>query len=373
MLQLTREQARRVAVRAQLLDLPRPTDALTVLRHLAVLQVDLTEAVAPSADLVLWSRLGARYRPEDLEALLDDGSLVELGGFLRPVEDVALFRARMAAWPGEGVAQDWQAGDAGWVEVNEDGRQAILQALREDGPLAAAALPDACVVPWRSSGWTHGKNVVRMLDVLEARGEVAVAGREGRARAWDLAERVYGPLGEDEPVPSIAAADAERNRRRLAALGIARARSARLPGEPNDVGEAGVDGVRGRWRVDPDQLERLDEPFAGRVALLSPLDRLIMDRKRMGEVFAFDYQLEMYKPVAKRRFGYWAMPVLVGDSLVGTLDATAEPARGRLRVDALRWADGADLDADQRDAVEAEIQALADFLGLRVEDARGAG
>ena len=82
-----------------------------------------------------------------------------------------------------------------------------------------------------------------------------------------------------------------------------------------------VEGVRGQWRVDP---TLLDQPFAGRAALLSPFDRLLHDRKRMTEVFEFDYVLEMYKPAAKRRWGYYALPILYGDRLVGKLDARAD-------------------------------------------------
>jgi uncharacterized protein YcaQ len=142
-----------------------------------------------------------------------------------------------------------------------------------------------------------------------------------------------------------------------------------MPGEPADVGDAGeeavVEGVRGRWRVDPAYLGQDD---SRRTALLSPLDRLVIDRKRMGEIFDFDYQLEMYKPVAKRRWGYWAMPVLVGDRLVGKLDATADRERGVFRVDALHqdepW------EPSVRDDVLAEIESLAAFLDLVVEDGR---
>ena len=94
-----------------------------------------------------------------------------------------------------------------------------------------------------------------------------------------------------------------------------------------------IEGVRGKWRVDPAYLDV--EPFDGRAALLSPLDRLVFDRKRMEEIFEFDYQLEMYKPAAKRRWGYWAMPILDGDRLVGKVDATADREGGVLRVNAV--------------------------------------
>jgi len=117
--------------------------------------------------------------------------------------------------------------------------------------------------------------------------------------------------------------------------------------------------------VDPAQL---DEPFEGRTALLSPLDRLVFDRKRTTELFEFDYQLEMYKPAAARRWGYWALPVLHGDRLVGKLDATADRSGGVLRVDAVH--EDTSFTARMTSAVNREIDALAGWLGLEV--ARGA-
>ena len=214
-------------------------------------------------------------------------------------------------------------------------------------------------MPWRSSGWTHHKNVQRMLDLLEQRGEVAVSSRENRERNWDLADRVYPDV---EAVPFDEAV-AERDRRRLAALGIARARAPQTPGEPDHVGSAGVEavveGVRGTWRVDE---ALLDMPFSGRTALLSPLDRLVFDRRRMGELFEFDYRLEMYKPVAKRRWGYFALLVVHGDRLVGKVDATTDRDREVLRVDAVHWDDSPT--AAARAGVRRELQSLARMLGV---------
>lgn len=305
---------------------------LDVVRHLTLLQNDPTTAVAPNADLVLWSRLGSAYEPEELQEALERQQLIELQMMVRPRADLRLYTAEMAAWPGAGELRDWQEDNGRWVATNEECRLDILERLRMDGPLSARELPDSCVVPWRSSGWTNNQNVTKMLDFLVARGEVATAGRESRERLWDLAERVY----PEAPAVPLDEAQRVRNERRLRALGIARARATETPGEPNHVGEVGepavVEGVRGEWRVDPEQLGR---SFRGRAALLSPLDRLVYDRKRMTEIFEFDYQLEMYKPVAKRRWGYWAMPILYGDRLVGKLDASADREAGVLRVDVL--------------------------------------
>jgi len=333
---LSRQDARRVAVRAQLLDRDRPADLLSVVRRLTFLQLDPVSAVAPSADVVAWSRLGAAYSPADLRKALDERHLIELRALLRPAEDLALYRAQMAEWPGSGELKDWQEFIRDWVLANDRCRRDILARLRAEGPLPSRVLPDTCERPWQSTGWTNNKNVTRLLEFMVSRGEVAVAGRKGRDRLWDIAERVY----PDHPVLPAREAVRERDRRRLSALGIARARGTEMPGEPAVVGDAGepavVDGVQGEWRVDPELLgSALGGPFNGRAALLSPFDRLIHDRARALEFFEFAYQLEMYKPAGQRRWGYYALPVLYGDRMVGKLDAIADRKAGALVVNAV--------------------------------------
>jgi uncharacterized protein len=362
--ELSRTDARRLAVRAQLLDGERPTSLLAVIRQLTLLQVQPTAAVAPSADLVAWSRLGSSYVPAELEDALAGGALVELRGMIRPCEDVALYRADMARWetarPGE--LPGWRASQRDWVRANGACRRDILDRLRASGPLPARELPDTCAVPWRSSGWNNDRNVRLLLEFMELRGEVAVTGRRKGERLWDLAGRVY----PDDPEVSAAEAVERRNELRLRSLGIARGRGPECPVEPQDVGEAGepavIEGVRGTWRVDP---TLLDQPWSGRAALLSPFDRLIYDRKRMTEIFEFDYQLEMYKPAAKRRWGYYALPILYGDRLVGKLDATADRAAGVLRVHAIH--EDVAFDEAMNEAVDREIVDLATWLGLDLE------
>jgi uncharacterized protein len=356
---LSRADARRIAVRAQLLDASRPDGLLEMVRGLTYLQHDHTAAVAPSADLVAWSRLGSSYSPGELAAALRDRTLIELRGMIRPSEDLALYTADMAEWPGPGPLRDWQKASLSWLETNDTCRLDILHRLGSDGPLAVRDLPDTCVVPWRSTGWNNNRNVSALLDIMVRRGEVAMAGWRGRTRLWDLAERVY------PDVPSVPAAAARqiRNERRLRSLGIARARAPEAVVEPSDVGTVGepavVEGVKGQWRVDP---ALLDQPFSGRTALLSPLDRLVFDRSRMADLFEFDYQLEMYKPAARRRWGYFALPILHGDRLVGKLDATADRDIGVLRVDAVHRDEP--FSPVLTAAVDQEIRDLARWLGL---------
>jgi uncharacterized protein YcaQ len=357
--QLSRAAARRIAVQAQLLTAARPTEVVDTVRRLTLLQLEPTSAIAPSADLVLWSRLGSCYDPQDLRDAIDEQRLVDLRGELRPADDIALHRAEMAQWPGTHELKDWEELRRDWVEVNTGCRLDILDRLRADGPLPARELPDTCVRSWRSSGWNDNRNVRMMLDLLVQRGEVAAAGQDGREKLWDLAERVY----PDEPPVPADEARRRRDERRLRSLGIVPSRRPAHPVEPMDVGEAGepavVEGVRGRWRVDADLL---DQPFEGRTALLSPFDRLVFDRKRMTALFEFDYQLEMYKPAARRRWGYYALPILVGDRLVGKLDARADLDAGLLRVAAVHR--DVEFTSEMADAVDREIQDLADWLEL---------
>ena len=359
--ELTRTQARRIAVQAQLLAKDRPTDLIETVRQLSLLQLDPTRAIAPSAELVLWSRLGSSYSPQELWDAVDELRLIELRGTLRVADDLALYRAEMEDWPGSGDVPAWRLGQQRWIDINNACRLDILERLRADGPLPKSELPDTCVQPWASTGWNNNKNVTIMLNLLVQRGEVAAAGGTGRNRLWDLASRIY----PDDRVVPLEEAAILRDQRRLGALGIARSRGPECAVEPLDVHLAGesavIDGVRGEWRVDP---TLLGQPFAGRVALLSPFDRLLHDRKRMGDLFEFDYALEMYKPEAQRRWGYYALPILYGDRLVGKLDAKADRKEGALLVAAIHQ--DVAFSKAMTAAVDAEIRDLARWLDLEL-------
>ena len=357
---LSRAEARRIAVRAQLLDANRPTDLVEVVAHLTLLQVDPTAAIAPAADLVAWSRMGSAYRPEHLRQALEvDRTLFEHNATIRPMADLGLYFA--------GGSDGWTSYERplAWVRDNDAFRRDIIDRLASSGPLTSRDIPDTCVVPWASTGWTHNRNVTQMLEFLMLRGEVAISGRVGRERVWDLAERVYPA---NVAIPSSEEAQETKNERRLRALGIARRKTTAMPVEPIDVGDAGVpaevEGVAGEWRVDP---EAIGGDFEGRTALLSPFDRLVHDRARAQELFGFEYILEMYKPAAKRRWGYFAMPVLHGDRMVGKVDAAADRKAGVLRVNAIH--EDVKFTRAMTKAVHAELDALAEWLGLAVEPA----
>lgn len=355
---LTRQDARRLAVRAQLLADERPAGIVETIDALGSVSIEPTAAIAPSADLILWSRLGWPYQPPDLARLNEQERVIlEWNGFYRTMADLPLLLPEMRLQP------RYEDGRA-WLAANDVFRREVLARLRADGPLRAADIPDTAQVSWRSTGWTNNRNSMQMLEFLVLCGDVAISSRDAGGRVFDVADRVY-PAGAAEL--SHDEASRELAQRRLEAAGVARVRSLVRPRDPVDANALGedavIDDLPGRWRVDPAALADLGR-FVPRTALLSPFDQLVFDRKRLEELFGYEYILEMYKPVAKRRWGYFALPILHGDRFVGKLDAKADRRAGVLRVHAIH--EDVAFDAATAEAVETEIRDLAGWLGLEV-------
>jgi uncharacterized protein YcaQ len=353
------DEARRIAVRAAGLAASPPRDLAAMVEGIAMLRVELTPTVAPAADHIAWSRLGSGYRRGDADRALADRVFFERAWMVRPMADLGLYLAGMRTWPD-------RSGARRWMTVNAPFARGVLERIGDEGPLTSRQLPDEAVEPWPSSGWTNNRNVTQMLECLHMSGELAVVGRAGRLRIWDLADRVF------PAVPEVAPDDARRIRseRLLAACGIMRDSIAVSPGELHGVVPVGepavVDGVPGTWRVDPSQLGR---DFQDRTTLLSPFDRLLTDPARVDRLFDFDYTLEMYKPREQRRWGQFALPILHNDRLVGKLDARSDHERGRFVVNAVH--EDAPFDPATRASVDQQIEAFADWLGLDVERAGG--
>ena len=177
-------RARQMAVESQLLSAPRPTSLVGVVEHLGWVQVDPTNAVARAERLVLWSRLG-NYDVADLDrARFETRELFEHAAYILPMTDFAVHRPVMASFPTTERVRDWMTANAGF-------RRYVLGELRRRGPLRSRELDDRAEVPWRSGGWNDGKSLGRMLEFLWAGGHIAVVGRDGNERVWDLADRHY--------------------------------------------------------------------------------------------------------------------------------------------------------------------------------------
>jgi uncharacterized protein YcaQ len=356
--QLTREQARRIAVRAQLLDAVRPGDVVEVAEQLGAIKIDPTAVIAPAEHTILWSRIGYAYEPGQLKKAVErDRLLFEFDGAFRPIGLLPLMLPAMRRWPRRERTRQW-------LEANDRFRRDVIARLRADGPLLASDIDDTAQVSRPPDGWSGSNQVPIMLDFLSRQGVAAIAGRDGRHRLWDLAERVY-----PTDLPELAEDEAERllDERRLKAAGIAKQRSPWTP-----VGQAGepavVEGQTQKYRVDPEAVAALEQDEGGRVAVLNPYDGMLFDRPRLRELFDFDYVLEQFKPKPQRRYGLFAHPILMGDRFVGMLEATVDRDKKQLDVAAVHEFTG--LDAEELEMVRAEIGELASWLGVDLIEPR---
>jgi uncharacterized protein len=320
-------QARRIAVRSQLLD-GSATGVLQTVRRLGFLQIDPISTVAPPQRLVLWSRLGP-YDPGELDRLLwKERKLFEWSAFIWPIEDFPLIRARMRRRRG---TYTYEKQGTEFLRTNARFKRHLLRELETRGPLPSREIEADLMVSRDPHDWWGSRKVSLMLELLEGRGVVAVAGRQGKQRLWDLAERWY-PEAESIPWPEARRHLEEKRRRSL-----------------------GVRYEKGEWHAHPDAE---DGPIRKRVTFLSPFDRLIHDRDRAEALWNYHYRLEMYVPKAKREYGYYVLPILRGDRLIGRIDPVLDRKTGVLKINSVHWEPGV-----KAVSLERPLRDLAKFIG----------
>jgi uncharacterized protein YcaQ len=324
---VTEEQARRIAVRAQVLD-GSASGVLETVRQLGFLQMDPIATVATPQQLVLFSRLGPFDTAELGRLLWEERKLFEYDAFIYPIEDLPLQRARMARRRRGGTLKrdEWIRD---FLRENARFRRHVLRELERNGPLLSRELEHDLMPAGQGHRWWGDRQVRLMLDILAMRGEIAVAGRAGKQRVWGLGERVF-PQSETLPWRE---AERELERRRRRSLGVWR--------------------ERGEWVAHADVS---DEPVPDRATLLSPFDRLVHDRDRAEALFGFRYRLEMYVPPAKREFGYYVLPLLVGDRLVGRAEPRFDRKTRKLELLG-SWGDTSRLGET--------LERIAQFLGAK--------
>ncbi|MBM4424501.1 MAG: winged helix-turn-helix domain-containing protein [Chloroflexi bacterium] len=385
MITLSPTLARRLFIAQQRLAGPRPRPTadslLSVTRDIGCLQLDPISAVARSHLLVLFSRVGA-YDPALLDKLLfGDRALFEYWAHCASIvltEDYPLFSPLMRR-------PDWSDHTRAWVKQNEKLKRYILNAIRKRGPLLSRDLEEDGIHPeaWVSTGWTSGRNISRMLDHLWIGGKIMVAGRDGIQKKWDLSERV---LPDWTPRHTLSERERERQSvlRSLRALGVGTPRHINYhftrgsyPTLKRTLDELEAerkiqrveirdDGETwpGAWYMISDAVPALERLSNGdwlpRATLLSPFDNLICDRNRTELMFDFFFRIEIYVPKAKRQWGYYVLPILHGDRLIGRVDPEMDRQRGVLTVNAVHAEPRAPaVGGDVRGAIES----LAAFLG----------
>ena len=368
--EISRRRARQLAVMGQRLDARRPRSIDEVLAALGEVQMDPTSVVARTEHLVLYSRLGPRFRVSQLERRMwTDRAMFEYWAHIVPMTDLPLHRISMRRYPHGEWKRHRYVRD--WLAANEAFVRYALRELRLHGPMRTRDFENRAAEGWETGGWNdEGQNAAMLLDILWSQGKVMIVGRDGQQRLWDLASR-WLPTVRARPQASMAADLVERQVRargitRLDRLGYLF--DGAMPGRDAAVERLQRTGVlvplAGRVVsgpvVHPSGSAR--SSFRGRTVALSPFDDLISDRTRTERLFDMYYRIEIYVPKATR-WGYFVLPVLRDDRLVGRIDPAWDRDENVLRINA--WQMQPDTDAADRDAVHEAIDELARWL--RVE------
>jgi uncharacterized protein len=347
---------------------PEPASVMRVFERLGSIQFDPLDVAGRNHDLVLLARI-AGYEREWTDAFLyEERSLFEAynkGLSLLPTSELPWYRH---TWDRHRAEMDSGTFVEHAALVDE-----LLGRIRRDGPLSSIDVEPRAAIDWY---WRPTNQVRALLEALAQAGILGLARRDGNRRVYDLAERLF-------PGDLLAEQRPERDQRRHRLLSRYRAHgllgrsgsseiflgttaSARKPGattrgellaelmDSGDLMPVAVDGLRGERFVLADEVALLDraaaeleagEPPSGvapAVAFLAPLDPFVWDRQLLRPLFGFDYIWEVYVPEKKRRWGYYVLPVLYGDRLVGRVEPRFERRTGTLRVLGLWWEDGFD-------------------------------
>jgi uncharacterized protein YcaQ len=324
-LQLSADDARRLALRAQLLTgaPDRRAGVPGLLRRLGAVQLDTISVLARSHELVAYARLGAVGRVKVERAYWGRGDTFEYwahAASVLPLEQWPLFAFRR---------RHFRQRHRVWEEHHAPTAEKVLARVRAEGPLTASDLGGAK----QSAQWWGWSDVKRAAEYLLAAGELICATRTGWRRVYDLPERVvptellHDDVDDDACLTGLVRASA-------VALGVATATDLadyfRLKSRDvvrllpdTDLTPVAVAGWRSPAWADP---ALLDTAVRGRnrVTLLSPFDSLVWDRKRTARLFGFDHRLEAYVPKDKRQHGYFTMPVLAGGQLIARVDPARE-------------------------------------------------
>jgi uncharacterized protein YcaQ len=384
---------RRLAITRQRLAGPRPPadsqGIMELIRDLGCVQIDPIRAVERTQYLVLFSRLGNYDLALLDQPLWDERAVFEYWAHAASIvltEDFPIYWRHMRDWAKSNRA--WHKRARAWMGENQAMRHHVLQELARNGPMSSKDFDYEDGSAWQSDGWTNGNRVRQMLTYLWEQGEVLVSGRQSNQKIWDLRDRVlpHWTPREELDWPEVVYRAAEKSVRALGAGRPEHIANHFTRGNYPDLQEAldrleadgrivraavAEDGQEwpGSWYVHADDLPLIAQLQNGqwqpRTTLLSPFDNLICDRDRTEELFDFFFRIEIYVPAAKREYGYYVLPILHGDRLIGRIDPKMDRKKERLEVMNVYAEPGAPMTAATGRAVAGAIEGLAKFLGAK--------
>ncbi|MGE3863839.1 MAG: winged helix-turn-helix domain-containing protein, partial [Burkholderiaceae bacterium] len=351
-LRLTAAQGRRIWLRAQRLDRPAPFGAgaaavAAAVEHLGYVQIDTIHVIERCHHHILWSRI-PDYRRADLrQAQSVDKSVFEYWTHALayvPTRDLPYFLPEMKRRRAE--PSRWHA------SVTPQAMRKVLTLIRREGPISIRDIDDDELVE-KTHLWASRKPSKRALQRAFFDGRLTISERIGMLKRYELFDRHFDWDAAPRPAGARQLVD-YRLERALRAQGLISLDSAcyleagRKPAmlqaiaarvKRSELRPVQLDGAGAvlHW-AEPASLEQADEAIDDTVVhLLSPFDPLVIQRRRLQQFFGYEHLFEAYVPAHKRRFGYFALPVLAGDQIVAAIDLKADRGERVLRIQNWTW------------------------------------
>ncbi len=335
----------------------------SIIRQMHVLQIDTINVIARSPYLVLWSRLGD-YNPRWLDDLLAEGALFEYwshAACFLPIEEYPLYRHLYDSWLGGRAHQ--------WLDEHAAVAKRVMDHIQAHGEARSS---DFERTDGQKTNWFNWKEEKIALEYLFYAGELMVRKRHNFQRIYDLRERVLAGV-EELPALSPAEAHDQFVLSTIQALGVTKAEwiadyfrlykadvnaALKRLEKQGRLTKVEVEGWNAPGYIHPANRKHVEAAAKGKIprsktTFLSPFDPLVWDRKRALDLFGFDYKIEVYTPAPKRKYGYFTLPILYNNALIGRIDPKAHRKEGVFEVKALHFEPGVVVD----DALVAEVKA----------------
>ena len=341
--------------------------AIKAIEHLSYIQLD-SISVIERAHNHIWRSRVPDFRPDQSNQLLEDAQVFEYWAHAAaylPIKEYRYYLADKSAVK-DGTLR------RGYIKDRKLMAQ-VLKRIADEGPLASKDLEDRRT---KSNGWWDWKPAKRAVEALYFEGELMISSRAGFQKTYNLAERVL-PKGIDSTPPTIEERASHMLDQQLACHGLVSAVGATYGRRDAALRQAMKAELAQRlaaetlvtvtlpnnslYYIEPEHLEQPMPRLDNRLKILSPFDNAVIQRKRLIDLFAFDYQLECYVPAPKRRYGYLALPLLYKDNFVGRMDCKAHRTDKVLEIKGLFFESG----HDTPEVHAALDKALPDFAGFQ--------
>lgn len=365
------KQARALIFNSQKLAGPVLTP-LEIIRHLGYVQIDTISVIERAHHHVFWTR-NPKYRPADLDVLVKSRKVFEHWSHAASYLPMNEYRYSLP------LKEYFQRRESSWFPRDQKLMSAVLKRIRAEGPLRSKDFENS---KKGKTGWWDWKPSKKALELLFLEGKLEITRREGFQKVYDLPERVV-PSSIDTTMPSEEEYIQYLIGRTLRHHGLANVNEiaylqnkdikTKVANEISKMLEDGriikvnVENTDDNYFSTPKLLNKISKSNS-KVFIFSPFDNLIIQRKKLSTFFNFDYQIECYVPAPKRKYGYFSLPIFIGNEAVARIDCKAYRADQEFKINSIHFEKGLGRKPKElREKIRPKLSAFAAFHGCKLD------